>query len=456
MFSRILLLVCGIFVLTIGFQVPEVSAVSPDIIISQIKVTTSGQFITLYNNTNQSINMSTVAVQYFNHYLLSNATSSKTISLDGTLPAHGYYMVNDGPVVMCYQMSITSASMSFSTKNGLVQIVRLSQQANGNVSNETQDFVSWSSGTVAGVQTMPGTPAFLQRQINNSAPVAGGNWQTVQPSSNDPCSLVTYVAPSVPIGSGSGNQLLPPTQPPATIVSISSSGNESGVGIPAGDVGLMAPELSELLPNPKSPQTDASDEFVEIYNPNSKTFDLSGFKIQTQSSGSSTKHTYTFPNGTKIAGKSWAAYPSSNISVSLSNSGAKVSLLDPLGAVIGSADEYSTAKDGLAWALANGKWYWTSTPTPNAANVITAGGSAGSGTGTTGGAGTVKGASTSGSTNNFASAANGQEPAPVHPALLAGVGGLAILYGIYEYRNDIGNWLYRLKQYREARGKAGK
>ena len=217
-------------------------------------------------------------------------------------------------------------------------------------------------------------------------------------------------------------------------------------------------QLLTNLPNPASPQTDAEDEYVEIYNPNSKTFDLSGFKIQTQSTGSSSKRTYTFPKGTKIEGKKFAAYPSANISVSLSNSGSKVSLLDPLGAVISEAEVYGDAKDGMAWALAKGKWYWTATPTPNAANVIKDGGGTGSGSTQTNGVVTVKGA-TAATGNSNSSGFSGEDdaaPAPVHPSVLAGVGALAVLYGVYEYKRDIGNLVYRFKRYRANRGKAGK
>jgi hypothetical protein len=39
----------------------------------------------------------------------------------------------------------------------------------------------------------------------------------------------------------------------------------------------------------------------------------------------------------------------------------------------------------------------------------------------------------------------------VHPLVLAGVGGLAVAYAIYEYRHDLANRLFQLRGYFAAR-----
>lgn len=61
------------------------------------------------------------------------------------------------------------------------------------------------------------------------------------------------------------------------------------------NTGLIAPQITELLPNPAGTGTDATDEFIELYNPNSITYDISGYTMQT---GLTTKHSYIFPEGT--------------------------------------------------------------------------------------------------------------------------------------------------------------
>ncbi|MGH7249718.1 MAG: lamin tail domain-containing protein, partial [Minisyncoccia bacterium] len=294
--------------------------------------------------------------------------------------------------------------------------------------------------------TMPSAPAFLQRQTSNNVPIAGESWQAVQPKQDDPCNLVTFVAPGTPVGSPPASLLLPGSPPPATIISLVSGSNSSSGGLPTADVGLMSPELTELLPNPASPQSDSEDEFTEIYNPNSVTFDLSGFKLQT---GTTTKHTYTFPAGTTIAAKTFAAYPSANISISLTNSSGQVWLLDPNDNIISQTDAYTNAQDGQAWALANGKWYWTTTPTPGSANIITGNSSGSSKSGS--GVGTVLGTTTTASPTSSSFNDNPNQPTPIHSSVLVGVGVLALLYGVYEYRQDIANYIYRFKRYRTAR-----
>ena len=85
----------------------------------------------LYNATDQTIDMAKVQLVYYNHYNLANATSSKIIGLSGTLPAHGYYLVNDGPLTLCYRMLINSVSLGLSSTAGHVEVQRLSQATMG-------------------------------------------------------------------------------------------------------------------------------------------------------------------------------------------------------------------------------------------------------------------------------------------------------------------------------------
>lgn len=417
----------------------------PDLIITQLKVTTAGQHVTLYNNTNQTIDMSTVALQYFNNHQLSEATSTKTIQLSGNLPAHSYYTVNDGPMVLCYQTLVQSESMSFSTKSGLVEVMRLSQPANGGINFALQDFVAWSSKAATGVQAIPTDPAFLQRQMTAGKPIANGTWQSVKPSATNLCDLVTVSASSTVVPSS--NKLLPASPPPAKVVSTMNPATNPKTAL--ANNGLMSPQLTELLPNPTSPQTDAKDEFVEIYNANKTSFDLSGFKLQTVSQ-SGNKRTYTFPAGTKLAAKSFAAYPSANISISLTNSAGKVWLLDQNEKVISQTEAYTKAEDGHSWALANGKWYWTSTPTANKANLIKASADkkkSGTGVGTVKGISTVNGSSSTANTIPDAET----KPRNLNTAVLVGMGALAVVYGLYEYRRDLANRIQKFQRNRAVR-----
>lgn len=230
------------------------AANAPSLVISQLKITSSnGQFVTLYNSTATELDMSHYQLEYFNSYDLNKATSSKLIGLSGKVPPHGYFMVSDDSVLLCYRLAVQATSLGLSSTAGMVQVLS-SQQASpgGPVMPVLEDYVGWSKTAAAGAQTLPSsTSAFLQRQPvdaqNNPAVVSpgAGSWQGVQPDSLNPCNLVTIGGGPVAVPGGLG-QLLPSSEPPVTILSADGTGLPSPA-MPAADIGLMSPSVSEAL-----------------------------------------------------------------------------------------------------------------------------------------------------------------------------------------------------------------
>lgn len=440
------------------------AANAPSLVISQLKITSSsGQFITLYNSTGLTLDMSKYQLEYFNNYDLSKATSSRLISLTGTVPPHGYFMVNDGVYTLCYQLSVDSVSLGLSSTAGLVEVVAFDQSSpGGSVSPVLQDYVGWSKTAASGAQTLPAnTAALLLRQpvdIDNNPSITSpgvGSWLAVQPG-NNACNLINSSNSSL-VATGFG-QLLPSSEPAATVISADSSSAAASptATLPAADIGLMAPSITEILPNPAGSGNDATDEFIELYNPNSSSFDMTGFSLQ---AGTTTLHSYNFMPGTILPAQSFTAFYSSMTGLSLSNNSGQVKLLDPFGNSISVTAPYSTAKDGLAWALANGKWYWTTHLTAGSANII----DQPSTTKKTGGSTTSKSKSKSKTTakttktpktKTTASYSNTAQDSPsttpIHTLTLALVASLALLYGAYEYRADLANYIHRLRWHRRA------
>lgn len=117
--------------------------------------------------------------------------------------------------------------------------------------------------------------------------------------------------------------------------------------------------LNEFSPAPKEGQ-----EWVEIYNPNSQTVDLTGWKIDDIEKGSSP---YNIPDGTKISAKGFKIFKFSN---KLNNSGDTIRLINSSGKVLetytfGKVESNTTfAKDPY------GTWQLTTTPTPGKINKI--------------------------------------------------------------------------------------
>lgn len=408
-------------------------------------------------------------LEYFNNYDLAKATSSKLISLTGTVPPHGYFVVSDDSFLLCYQQTVDSVSLGLSSTAGLVEVLAYSQSAPGSSATPVlQDFVGWSKTVASGAQILPSnTTGFLQRLPVDSADnpsvnsPGAGSWQGVQPSAGNPCNFVTINTGAV-LQSGD-DQLLPPVEPAATIINQTddSSGAASvSIALPPADAGLMSPMITEVLPNPAGTGNDATDEFIEVYNPNPAAFDLSGFGLQT---GTTSLHDYTFPAGTSLPAQSFTAFYSAATGLSQSNSGGQVKLLGPSGNQLSATAVYGKAGEGQSWALANGQWYWTTKLTPGAPNVIVkpavkSKGSASSKSKSKKSSSTkVKAAKTKKTKTALASSSNDSTPAttPIHTSALAVVAGLALIYGAYEYRADLANRFHRLKRNFKAGGDLG-
>lgn len=263
-----------------------------------------------------------------------------------------------------------------------------------------------------------------------------------------------------------------PSEPPIPPTEQGSDGSGQGsVEEPATGTNneLLPPTITELLPNPASPQTDDADEFIELYNPNDSAFDLSNFILEV---GLATKHQYSLPAGTSIPPQSYAVFYAAQTGLSLSNTSSQAVLKDSAGLAVATTEAYASAPDGQAWAYINGAWQWTVTPTPHAANVLTAPPTLQ----TTSKKTTVppkkttavKAASIAKTTKTTApkppkeaktvkpktaelTAATPPARNPLPMGVIAIVGSFAVLYGAYEYRHDIANKVHQLRSHRAAR-----
>ncbi len=123
-------------------------------------------------------------------------------------------------------------------------------------------------------------------------------------------------------------------------------------------------ELSELLPDPAAPLSDASDEFIEIYNPTAMIVDLSGWKLRDESGAEYLIKTKS------ILPNSWVAIMASESKLTLNNTGDSIELIDPNGKLVDQSANYEAAEIGLSWSKLGGIWQWAQSPTPSLTNSI--------------------------------------------------------------------------------------
>ncbi len=221
--------------------------------------------------------------------------------------------------------------------------------------------------------------------------------------------------------------------------------------------------INELLPDPAPPATDATDEFIELYNPNPFTVDLHGYVLE---SGPTLASHFTLPNVSVAAG-SYVAFTSAQTTLTLANDGGQVAIVDPAGQPIGDIMRYDRAPTGQAWAQFDGGWAWTTTPTPAAANILTV--PAVLSANTTASTGVAKPAKktttklTQPKTKPVAAkktstkklkVSTAKVPEPVAAATTMGgawllyvLVGLTIAYIVYEFRYDVRNYYYRLRRH---------
>jgi len=202
--------------------------------------------------------------------------------------------------------------------------------------------------------------------------------------------------------------------------------------------------ITEALPDPAKPALDKTDEFVELFNPNSFPVSLAGYKVKT---GKSLSTNQTLEN-LIIQPKQYIALFSAEHRMTLGNNGGQVQLQDPGGTILSSAEPYGDAPEGASWALIDNEWQWTSSPTPAAKNL-------------------AAGVDSSKATKNggLVSANSGIQPdvlsnlaqpaaIPVRPTDFKLIGGaivFALLYGLYEFRHEILNRLNQSRSYLRAR-----
>lgn len=289
---------------------------------------------------------------------------------------------------------------------------------------------------------------FYSRDYNLTLSNSGGKAQIFDPNDEVQSELVVYDSAEA----GQTWALIDdlwqwtasPTPGAENLLGGGKGGSATNSGIPLANL-----VINEMFINPSAPQSDSNDEFVEIYNPNSLSVELSDYQLQT---GSSFKTHFTLPSVVLGSGQ-YAVFYSRDSNVALGNSGGNARLVDGFGNIISEGHSYDEAEEGDSWSKFDSSWQWTSTPTPGAHNSFTE--SAKSLKKAKVKSVATKKAASKKSVAKKAKKVKAKEavltPAtvPVSPmstAIVAAFAFVALVYGIYEFRYDIRNKLELAKR----------
>lgn len=443
----------------------------PEVVIAEVQTgsntSASQEFIELVNTTEQPVDVSEWRVEYFAANPKNFDTPTRTMPLHGSLPAKAHYLLASSGYLV--GMANDSFSAGLAATGGHIRLVSIDPDRP--TESIAHDLIGWGTAIrpegAAALVLKAGES--LQRKIDDS-----GRWVDTNNNAAD----FTVGAPSpegfIPEPEAPDPEPAPTTDQPGdmpTDTTDSETPQDPTQAQPDPVQAALPPIpllITELFPNPASPQTDAADEFIELYNPNDTVVELTGYKLQT---GTTYNHSFEF-NDQTIEAHSYKAFYVPETGVVLANSAGKARLIDPSGAVMSETLDYSDAPEGQSWDWDGATWQWSTTVTPGAENQVTSKPIEDKKTSTT----TKKASSSSSKPKSSAakvktasakvksSKANGSgaggtqiadtvpaKPAAIHPAVIAGVGGLALLYGVYEYRQDLGNAVQRFRSNRANR-----
>lgn len=308
---------------------------------SGTSASSSDEWMELYNTTNGAINL--------NGWTLQASDGTPNIALSGTIPAHGYYLlersddntVSDIAADKIYTGALENSNEPLTLRDGAANVI---DTANG-------DDGAWPAGTNA--------PPCSMERMDALQPDTDANWKT-----NDNIHRNGLDANGNPICGTPKNENSAslPVTPTATFTPTMTHTPAPG--------GLF---VNEFMPDPAQDwngdsAADDNDEWIEIYNANAFSVDLGGWKLDDVTDGGS--DAYTIPGGTNIAPNGFLIFYRADTDIALNNTNDDVRLLHSDN-VVADLISYKTSQTNASWSrVPDGANYFSlyCPPTPNASN----------------------------------------------------------------------------------------
>jgi len=302
-----------------------------DIVINEIAwmgtdVSFNDEWIELYNDTNNSINL--------DGWVLKADDGTPEIALTGAISANGFYLLErtDDETVpgisadLIYKGALGNKGEDLKLYDNL-----------GSLIDEVNCSEEWFAGDNKTKQTMERTKSTGVGPLQS--------WQTSQNPGGTPKTE-----------NGPAPEKLPENGSRAT-----EEGKVEAGPLPSYPTGIV---FSEVLPSPEGP--DAENEWIEIFNQNNFEVDLTNWKIKDKEGRITT---YTFSPDSKISPFGYLVLLRPETKITLNNSGDGLELIYPNGEIRDSVT-FGKASLGQSYNRTLSGWSWSSTLTPGAKNII--------------------------------------------------------------------------------------
>ncbi len=320
---KIRLIIFGLIISYCSLFLPmQAKASNTDVVISELSMgsatSATEEFAELYNNSDYPINISNWSI-YYRSALGSTYSKKASFTATADIQPHSFYLVSTNSI------NNTLLISGMAQTGGVVEL----RDDKGNV----LDRVGYGNANLSN-----GKPA-AAAQAGESIYRQYDEYSRTMINTNDNLSDF-YITPLISPGSI-------PIQEIEEQLEILDYPNI---------------QINEIYPNPNSEQSESTDEYIELYNPNDFPVDLSGWLLK-DSSGK----TFIIKNSS-IEAKGFLSLYSSETNISLNNTGDIVELYSPNSELKDQTQDYGDAKEGLSWGLVNGEWAWNNSATPGAAN----------------------------------------------------------------------------------------
>lgn len=284
---------------------------------------TNDEWIELYNNTSNAVNI--------DGWILKAGDGAPEIKLAGIIPANGFFLLERTDDTTVPDITADLIYKGALGNNG--EDLRLIDSS-GNLIDEADFSSGWPAGDNTTKQTMERMALAWQTSQNPGGTPKAINSSGAQVSPNN-----TSVPTPSPISTPQITPKIETTYP-------------SGI------------TFNEILPSPEG--SDATEEWIELYNQNEFEVDLSGWKIE-DTIGKSTA--YVFPAGIKISPNSFLVLKRPETKITLNNDGDGLSLSSPDGEKKDSVS-YEKAPQNQSYNLTSKGWAWSDALTPGSANIV--------------------------------------------------------------------------------------